>query len=140
MSKFLDKLKEAEARRQDVIVGRKRLEAEAEAALATREREERGMPPRAEFTARTKAEERATQPAWPNRGPWVGAAVVIGLALAAGFWSGMFSAEREPIRETMNEPNAVPKTDPESGNPSFQLKFDRDMGAFAARVNGRPKQ
>ena len=40
MSKILDKLKEAEAHREHVIAERKRLEAEADAALAARDRDE----------------------------------------------------------------------------------------------------
>jgi hypothetical protein len=137
MSMILDRLKEAEARRQEVIAERKRLEAEADAALAAREREERGMPPPA------KGEERAAQPVRPDRRPWAGGAVVIALVLVAGFWSGMFSAEKEPIKEPAKALIAVPaapKTEPEPGNPPFQLKLDRDADAFAARVKDREKE
>ena len=42
MSKILDKLKQAEAHREQIVAERKRLEAEANAALAAHEVEERG--------------------------------------------------------------------------------------------------
>ena len=40
MSKIIDKLKEAEAQRQRVVAERKRIEAEADAALAGSERDD----------------------------------------------------------------------------------------------------
>ena len=158
MSRILDRLQEAEAQRQRVVAERKRLEAEADAALAARDLEEQTgkariqVPvPRADPGAREASETAAplaverraavdAEAARPHRRAWAGAAAGVAVVLAAGLWSGIFSSEKEPVRETTEEPAARPETEPVQSNPPFRLKLDRDVEAFAARVKPRERR
>jgi hypothetical protein len=118
-----------------------RRQAEPRAARAAKERQRAEKRARSQAAARVEAEERAAQPARPDRRPWAGVAVVIALALVAGFWPGVFSPEKEPIIEpkaaSMVVPKAKPKAEPESSDLPFRLKFDQDVDAFAARVKDK---
>ena len=127
MSQILDKLRLAEAERQRIVAERKRLEAEADAALAAREMEERaGRAPavvRADAPARERRKierrTRASPPAGSRTRLAVGAALA--LCLAAGV--ALFRQEPKPVPQR-----------------AFELKLDRDLESFAQRLAEKEKR
>ena len=124
MSHFLEKIRDAEQRRLRVVAERRRLEAEADAALASREREEQRRthddPPQA-------APAPPATPASARYFPWGWATVA--LAFLAGSVFLMPEKEKAPAAEA--RPEAMR---------SFGLKLDRDVEAFSARVREWERQ
>jgi hypothetical protein len=145
----------AEKEKMALAVARVRAAAEADALQRAREREASEAAARLAIesraaldaeAARLAAERRAVEsraahaarPAPGKRRPWIGMAAVMVLLLISGFWSGMFYSEKNLTRET--ESKVAPKTEPESSKPPFQLRLDRDVDAFAARVKARGRR
>jgi len=134
MSKIIDKLREAEAQRERIVAERKRLETEADAALAAREREEQTgrasaeapRMPRADPEAerlvdqRRKIERNSSAPSRGSR-TWfaIGVALLLCLAMGAFFF-----------RQT-----------PEPRHPGvFELKLDRSLESFAQHLKEKDEQ
>jgi len=87
-----------------------------------------------------KAEEGAAQPVRKHRRPLAVVAVVIAVALIAGFWPAMFSPEKEPPRQAAAGLVAQPAPEPAARDGSLQLRIDQDADAFAARVREKERQ
>jgi uncharacterized membrane protein YccC len=135
VSQILDRLKQAEQERERVIAERKRLEAEADAALADRERDQilqqagrsAPLPP---------AQPRAQTPQQQSR---AAAAIAIAVAMGVVFWIGTLVPRKpatsttpavqapEPARPAAREPAAAPAL----------FKFDTDLDSFAVRAKGK---
>jgi hypothetical protein len=141
----------AEKEQMALAVARVRAAAEADALQRAREREASEAAARLAVESRAALDAeaarlatergevesraaRAAQPAAGKRRPWMGMAAVMVLLLIAGFWSGRFYSEKNLTRETETESKVALRTEPESSRPPFQLRLDRDVDAFAARV------
>ncbi len=138
MSEILDKLKDAEAQRQRIIAERRRLEAEADAALAAQEREDAvrrakfaGAAPRAPAEGASAPAADAAPARTPQQGSRFAAALAIGAALAVVFWIGTL-VPQEPQRPAPVAPAQATRA---PAPPLFML--DRDAEAFAARARDR---
>ena len=121
MSKILDKLREAEAHREQIIAERKRLEAEADAALAAHEIEERSARPgagRNEAQSLVTIETQRLAAAASSSGR---AGIAIGAVLLLCLAIGVLYFKQEP------ELNPKPQG-------AFELKLDRDLESFAKRL------
>ncbi len=163
MSKILDQLKQAEAQRQKIIAERKRLEAEADAALAALEREQRGQPPQpavpAEATRpepaptaaeaerlesareRRRAEDRLLRDAQaraqaeqPRARPDAGQ----GRWLRASLLAAVVVVLTYFLLPGDGRKAARVAVEPAEG--AFQLKLDRDDEGFAARLRARGRE
>ena len=142
MSKIIDQLRQAEEQRERFVAERKRFEAEADAALAAREREERRLPPAAPTRlGEPAAASRAAPPARsPQQQSRVAAAVAIAAAMAVVFWVGTL-VSRPPAA-----PDSVPRV-PETALRAPDLpaapalfRLDRDLDAFAARLREKGRE
>jgi hypothetical protein len=122
MSRILDKLQAAEAQRQSIIAERRRLEAEADAALAAQDREARAPhlqadPPQSGIPAPVRR---------PLHFPWTWALAAIAfLAVAIVVLPEKKRAPAAPAAA------AAP--------PAFGLKLDHNVDAFAARLRATEK-
>ena len=137
MSQILDRLKQAEQERERVIAERKRLEAEADAALAAREREQilqqeprivPPMPPVPPMQPPPKAQT-------PQQQSRVAAGIAIAVALAVVFWVGTLMPR--------NAANLPAEPAPKAFVPAVRaapalFKLDSDLEAFAARTRDQP--
>jgi hypothetical protein len=124
VSRILDKLRAAELQRESVVAEHKRLEAEADAALAAREsdasRALSAYPEAPAGGAAQTARGRAAPPASTAITAWMAIGVTLALCLAIGVL--YFRQEAQP------RPQGV-----------FQLKLDRDLESFAKRVQEKEK-
>jgi hypothetical protein len=124
VSKILDKLREAEVQRERVIAERRRLETEANAALAAREiNDGRALSANAAAPARAAAPT-AREPAAPPSSSASTAWMAVGAALVLCLAIGVLYFRQEP----QPRPQGV-----------FQLKLDRDLESFARRVQEKEK-
>jgi hypothetical protein len=136
MSKILEQLKQAEEQRERLIAERKRLEAEADAALAAREREERYRnSPAAQAAAEPALPPRGAPPAahTPQQQSRLAAGLAMAAALAVVFWVGTL----------VSRPAATPAPAaraPEKPAAPELFKYDRDVEAFAARLREKGLQ
>ena len=144
MSQILDRLKQAEQERERVIAERKRLESEADAALAAHEREQNlqqqepraAPPPPVQPRAQTPQQKAQT----PQQQSRMAATVAIAVAMAVVFWVGTLMP-RKPMQEpaVRSEERAARAVAPEPvaavrpGAPAL-FKLDTDLDAFAARA------
>lgn len=124
MSRILDQLREAEVQRERVVAERRRLEAEADAALAAREIDDRrdisANPAAPERGAAQSTRERAAPPSPSANTTWM----AIGATLVSCLAVGVLYFKQEP----QPRPQGV-----------FQLKLDRDLESFAKRVQEKEK-
>lgn len=126
MSKIFEQLKQAEEQRERIVAERKRLEAEADAALAAHERERQQHASLDPAPERAKAEERGGQPESAEKIRWLAAGAVV----AAGIFSVFF------FYGTSNKKETAAVGSPGGG---FQLKLDRDLDSFAKRLQEKEK-
>ena len=144
MSRILEQLKQAEEQRERLIAERRRLEAEADAALAAREREERRFPPaeptRVAESAAATAPRAAPPVPTPQQQSRVAAAVAMAVAMAVVFWVGTL-VSRPPAAP---DPVArVPETAlraPDLPAAPALFRLDRDLDAFAARLREKGRE
>jgi hypothetical protein len=145
VSQILNRLKQAEEERQRVIAERKRLEAEADAGLAEREREE--MVRAQEHAERPVAQPQAPQSAQPaaetpQQRSRFAAALAIGVAMAVVFWVGTLVPQKPEI--VVQAPASAPvrasaAPAPAAKTPPPELfRIDGDLDAFAARLKDKP--
>ena len=135
MSQILNRLKQAEEERERVIAERKRLEAEADAALFARDREQilqqeqRAAPLLPPVKPNTQT---------PQQQSRVAAAVAIAVAMAVVFWIGTL-VPRPPAASAVQPPQpAPPALAPAARAAPVLFKLDGDLDAFAARVTEKP--
>ena len=122
MSQILNQLKRAEAERERLIAERRRIEAEADAALAAREREEFVPPPAA----------RKPAPA-PRRRLLAGLAALASVAAASVV---LFLLGED---QTAQPPAPVRPAALSVPTARFELRLDHDADGFAARVRERER-
>ncbi len=123
MSQILDQLKRAEAEREHLIAERRRIETEADAALAARERAESGP-------QRPVLREPAPAPKRRLLAGLVAFAFIAAMSVALLFPGEKQSAQKEmPARTPVI---AVPAA-------HFELKLDRDLESFARRLQEKEK-
>ena len=142
MSEILNRLKQAEAERERVIAERKRLEAEADAALDARERDEFV---RSEQLAARPMQPQVALPAQPTpqQSSRLAAAVAMAAALAVVFWIGTLMP-RKPAAPALAPPpaTAVSTAAPAQAlpvrTPPELFRLERDLDAFASRVKDKP--
>lgn len=127
MSQILNQLKLAEAERERLIAERRRIETEADTALAAREREESG--PRPPLL-------REPAPA-PKRRLLAGlAALACIAALSAAL---LFTGEKQSTQQEVPARSAVIAVPAAPATP-FELRLDRNADGFAARVREKERQ
>lgn len=116
MSRTVEQIKEAEARRQRVIDGRKSLgdDESPGAAMIAREREKYDRSVRFE------------------RQRWAGGAALV-VSVVAGYLVFVSNERIVPTPEVPLEAHRAPS------EPLLRLKLDRDLGAFAARLGGNER-
>lgn len=144
MTKILEQLKQAEAERQRVVAERKQLEDDANAALAAYEREERArraaaMTPPLGPVSQVKGAKGAAREPQQDRRVLAGVAVAIAAALTAVFWGIWFAPQKDAARE-FKAAVSPPAAQMQARGDPLQLKFDQDVGSFAARVREKEKQ
>ena len=123
MSQILDQLKRAEAERERLIAERRRIETEADAALAARERAESGpqRPVLRELAPASKS--------------WLLAGIAALACVAALSAALLFSGEKQSTQKeapARTAAIAVPAA-------HFELKLDRDLESFARRLRDKEK-
>ena len=132
MSKILEQLKQAEERRQRIVAERKRVESEADAALAARDLDERTGRARDEAQVRAAAEaarlatERGGQPEYSGKIRWLAAGAVVAAGIFSVFF--FFGASNEKETAAVGSPAA-----------GFPLKLDRDLESFAKRLQEKER-
>jgi hypothetical protein len=145
VSQILNRLKQAEEERQRVIAERKRLETEADAALAEREHEE--LVRAQQDAERPIARPQAPQPAppaaeTPQQRSRFAAALAIGVAMAAVFWVGTLVPQKPEIVVQAPAPAPVPAiaipAPAAKAPPPGLFRMDGDLDAFAARLKDKP--
>lgn len=139
MSRILEQLKKAEQDRERLVAERKRLELEADAALAAQDREERGRtPPVAEPAPPPRPEQVRKQAQQPVQKPVqnqvpqqsrFAAGLAMAAALAVVFWVGTLVSRPAPVPAPLPAARA-----PEKPAAPELFKYDRDVDAFAARL------
>jgi hypothetical protein len=137
MSEILNRLKQAEAERERVIAERKRLEAEADAALDAREREE--------FVRSEQLASRPVpppQPALPvqptpQQSSRLAAAVAMAAALAVVFWIGTLMPRKPATPAVAPPPAAAVSAPAPARTPPELFRLERDLDAFASRVKDK---
>ncbi len=139
MTKILEQLKQAEAQRERIVAERRRLEEEANAALAAQERDElarraAASERRSDPVAQAKAERSNVQPPPQDRRVLAGVAVIIAVALIAVFWGSRFAPREDAATYRAAAAQFGARGDP------LRLKLDRDLGAFAARAREKEKR
>jgi hypothetical protein len=137
MSEILNRLKQAEAERERVIAERKRLEAEADAALDAREREEFVRSERLAARPMPPQPAQAAQPT-PQQSSRLAAAVAMAAALAVVFWIGTLMP-RKPATPAVAPLPAAAVSTPAPAPPPVRMppelfRLERDLDAFASRV------
>jgi hypothetical protein len=131
VSQILDRLKQAEQERERVIAERKRLEAEADAALAAHEREQLlQQEPRAVLPPPARPKEQT-----PQQQSRLAAAVAIAVAMAVVFWVGTLMPRNPANPPAEPAPKALVPA-PRAAPALFKL--DSDLEAFAARTQDKP--
>jgi uncharacterized membrane protein YccC len=131
MSQVLDRIRQAEEERERVIAERRRIEAEADSALAEHEREEALRRAQAESSAPPlppAVHTRAVQEASARR-TW--GTVAAAVAVACAFWLGTRvqpSPPAAPAPAQAVTPVAAPTAAP------VLFRLDADSEAFAARA------
>ncbi|MSQ49993.1 MAG: hypothetical protein EXR30_06325 [Betaproteobacteria bacterium] len=149
MSRIIDKLRQAEEQRESIVAERKRLEIEADTALAVREHEERvqqsdsPMPKPSPKAAEIEKMLAAARAVPLHRRPatwlWAGAALVGAAMLLYAVPEGQVSpsAKVQPFGQvplSAKVPLSV------ASERKFELRLERDADGFAARVREKEGQ
>ena len=149
MSRIIDKLRQAEEQRESIVAERKRLEIEADTALAVREHEERvqqsaaPMPKPSTKTVEVEKMLAAARAVPLHRRPgtwlWAGAALAGAVMLRYAVPEGKVppSAKVPPSGQVPLSAKVPPSVASER---KFELRLERDADGFAARVREKEGQ